>query len=82
MNGQFVLGVDLAGVVADHTRRFREILADIRGVDPEMYALERSWDFGEWGLAPGEYADLHRIAVMEYDMLRTMNVIPGAADAL
>ena len=82
MNGQFVLGVDLDGVVADHTRRFREILADIRGVDPEMYALERSWDFGEWGLAPGEYADLHRIAVMEYDMLRTMNVIPGAADAL
>ena len=82
MNGQFVLGVDLDGVVADHTRRFREILADIRGVDPEMYPLERSWDFGEWGLAPGEYADLHRIAVMEYDMLRTMNVIPGAADAL
>jgi 5'(3')-deoxyribonucleotidase len=76
------LGVDLDGVVADHTRRFREILADIRGVDPEMYPLERSWDFGEWGLAPGEYADLHRIAVMEYDMLRTMNVIPGAADAL
>jgi 5'-nucleotidase len=82
VNGQFVLGVDLDGVVADHTRRFREILADIRGVDPEMYPLERSWDFGEWGLAPGEYADLHRVAVMEYDMLRTMDVIPGAADTL
>ncbi len=82
MNGQFVLGVDLDGVVADHTRRFRDILADIRGVDPESYPLERAWDFAEWGLAPGEYADLHRIAVMEYDMLRTMDVIPGAADAL
>jgi 5'-nucleotidase len=82
VTGQFVLGVDLDGVVADHTRRFRDILADIRGVDPEVYPLERSWDFGEWGMAPGEYAEMHRIAVMEYDMLRTMDVIPGAADAL
>lgn len=79
---QFILGVDLDGVVADHTRRFREILADIRGVDPETYTLERSWDFGEWGLGPGEYAAFHRIAVMEYDMFRTMPMIEGAADAL
>lgn len=80
--GSFTLGVDLDGVVADHTRRFRDILADIRGVDPDTYSLERSWDFGEWGLAPGEYADLHRVAVMEYDMFRTMEPIAGAADAL
>lgn len=79
---QFILGVDLDGVVADHTRRFREILADIRGVDPETYPLERSWDFEEWGLGPDEYADLHRIAVMQHDMFRTMPVIEGAADAL
>jgi 5'(3')-deoxyribonucleotidase len=82
VNGQFVLGVDLDGVVADHTGRFREILAEIRGVDPRSFPLQRSWDFGEWGLAPGEYADIHRVAVMEHDMLRTMNVIDGAADAL
>jgi 5'(3')-deoxyribonucleotidase len=69
-------------VVADHTRRFRDILAEIRGVDPETYSLDRSWDFGEWGLGPGEYADLHRIAVMEHDMFRTMEPIEGAADAL
>ena len=79
---QFILGVDLDGVVADHTRRFREILAEIRGVDPETYTLERSWDFGEWDLGPGEYADYHRIAVMEHDMFRTMPIVPGAADAL
>ena len=79
---QFILGVDLDGVVADHTRRFREILADIRGVDPETYPLERSWDFGEWDLGPDEYADFHRVAVMEHDMFRTMAMIDGAADAL
>jgi 5'-nucleotidase len=82
MNGSFTLGVDLDGVVADHTRRFRDILAEIRGVDPESLSLDRSWDFGEWGLGPGEYAELHRVAVMEYDMFRTMEVIDGAADAL
>ena len=82
MNGSFTLGVDLDGVVADHSRRFRDILAEIRGVDPESLTLDRSWDFGEWGLAPGEYAELHRVAVMEYDMFRTMEVIEGAADAL
>ena len=79
---QFILGVDLDGVVADHTHRFREILAEIRGVDPDTYPLERSWDFGEWGLGPDDYGALHRVAVMEHDMFRTMPVIDGAADAL
>ena len=78
----FVLGVDLDGVVGNHTVRFREIMADLRGVDPETMPLERSWDFHEWGFGPDEYAHYHRIAVMEYDMFRTMPVIEGAADAL
>lgn len=82
MTDGFILGVDLDGVVADHTRRFREIMAEIRGVDPETMPLERSWDFGEWGFAPGEYAGYHRIAVMEHDMFRTMPLVEGAADAL
>jgi len=82
VNDAFVLGVDLDGVVADHTRRFRDILAEIRGVSPDTYPLERSWDFGEWGLAPGEYAALHRTAVMDYDLFRTMDPIQGATDAL
>jgi len=80
--GQFVLGVDLDGVVADHTRRFREIVAEMRGIDPESLPMERSWDFHEWGFAPDEYDRLHKLAVTEYDMIRTMPVIPGAADAL
>jgi 5'-nucleotidase len=78
----FILGVDLDGVVGDHTYRFREILAELRGVDPETLPLERSWDFAEWGLGPDEYAYYHRIAVMEHDMFGTMPVIPGAAEVL
>lgn len=81
-SAEFILGVDLDGVVADHTFRFREIMADIRGVEPETMPLERSWNFGEWGLGPDEYAHYHRIAVMEYDMFATMPAIEGATDAL
>lgn len=79
---QFVLGVDLDGVVANHTERFREIMAEVRGVDPATMPLDRSWDFHEWGFDPDDYARYHRIAVMEHDMFRTMQVIEGAADAL
>ena len=82
VTSQFVLGVDLDGVVADHTGRFREIVAERRGVDPETLPLDRSWDFHEWGFAPGEYDSLHKLAVTEYDMILTMPVIEGAADAL
>ena len=79
---EFILGVDLDGVVADHTLRFREIMAELRGVEPETMPLERSWDFAEWGFKPDEYAHYHRIAVMEHDMFATMPVIAGAAEAL
>jgi 5'-nucleotidase len=79
---EFILGVDLDGVVANHTWRFREIMAEIRGVDPETMPMDRSWDFHEWGFGPDEYAHYHRIAVMEHDMFRTMPPIDGAADVL
>ena len=78
----FILGVDLDGVVANHTWRFREIYAEIAGIDPQTLPLERSWDFHEWGFRPDEYAHFHRIAVMEHDMFRTMPVMDGAADVL
>ena len=79
---QFILGVDLDGVVADHTARFREILARIKGVDPQTYPMERSWDFTEWGLDLDQYSHYHRIAVLEHDMFRTMPLVEGAAEAL
>ncbi len=78
----FILGVDLDGVVGNHTLRFREIYAGLKGIDPATLPLERSWDFHEWGFGPDEYSHYHRIAVMEHDMFRTMPAIEGAADAL
>jgi 5'(3')-deoxyribonucleotidase len=82
VSGPFVLGVDLDGVVADHSDAFRQVVAELRGVDPESLPLERSWDFHEWGFGPTDYERYHRIAVMDRRMFRAMAVIQGAADAL
>lgn len=79
----FILGVDLDGVCGDYTIAFREVVARARGVDPASLPDERSWDFAEWGIStPEEFDRLHRRAVLDEHMFRTMPVIPGAADAL
>lgn len=78
----FILGVDLDGVCGDYTTAFRDIVAADRGVDPASLPTERSWDFHEWGLSPTEFERLHRKAVLEDRMFRTMPAFEGAADVL
>lgn len=78
----FVLGVDLDGVCGDYTAAFREVVAAERGVPPSTLATQRSWDFEEWGLSTDEFHRLHRVAVLEHRMFRTMPVMAGAADSL
>ncbi|MGH9213921.1 MAG: 5' nucleotidase, NT5C type [Acidimicrobiales bacterium] len=79
---EFILGVDLDGVCADYTRALRDVVATSRGVDPEGLPLDHSWDFGEWGVRPDEFSQLHQEAVLEHRIFRTMPPVPGAADAL
>ena len=79
---QFIFGVDLDGVVGDHTRRFRQIYADIKGIDPETLPLDRDWQFSQWGFGPDDYTTYHKIAVNDYDLFRTMPLIDGAEDSL
>lgn len=78
----FILGVDLDDVCADYTSAFRAVVAAERGIDPETLPLERSWDFDEWGLAPGEFERVHQKAVLEHRIFRSAPMVPGAADAL
>lgn len=79
----FVLGVDLDGVCGDYTAAFRAVVAAERGIDPDSLPPERSWDFAEWGVAElGGFDAVHRRAVLEHRMFRTMPVMDGAADAL
>ena len=41
-----------------------------------------SWEFAEWGVPPEEFDRFHRLAVLEHRIFRTMDAIPGAAEAL
>ena len=80
---QFVLGVDLDGVCGDYIGTFRRIVAERLGVPAESLTRDVSWGCQEWGIqTPEEFDELHRHAVLERHMLRHMDLIPGAAEAL
>lgn len=78
----FVLGVDLDGVCGDHAEAFRRVVAFERGVPVETLPRQDTWDFAAWQLAPGEFEAIHRRAVLDHRMFRTMPPIDGCADAL
>jgi 5'-nucleotidase len=83
VSGDFVFGVDLDGVCGDYTAAFRAVVAADRGVPEDTLPLERSWDFGEWGIETAEEFDrLHHLAVMEHRIFRDMPAFPGAAETL
>ncbi|HEX6421415.1 MAG TPA: hypothetical protein VFZ77_23130 [Acidimicrobiales bacterium] len=78
----FILGVDLDGVCGDYTAALREVVIERTGASPESLPLERSWDFREWGLSVAEFERLHRAAVLEHRIFRTMPAMPGTAETL
>jgi 5'-nucleotidase len=82
VSGTFVLGVDLDGVCGDYTAAFREIVAEELAVPIDRLPLERSWSFVEWGLDDDTFERLHRLAVTERRMFRSMPPMPGVAEAL
>jgi len=78
----FIFGVDLDGVCADYTRAFRGFVAEHKGVDPESLTLDRSWGFDEWGISHDEFERLHRAAVTDGRILKSLEPIEGVADSL
>jgi 5'(3')-deoxyribonucleotidase len=78
----FVLGVDLDGVCGDHTAAFRAVVATERGVDPCTLGPQTAWNFRSWGVSDEAFLSLHRKAVLEHHMFRTMPVIEGTAETL
>ena len=78
-----MLGVDLDGVCGDYTAAFAAVVATERDIDPSTLPAQRGWDFAEWGLDDlGGFDAVHRTAVMDHRMFRSMPVMPGAAEAL
>lgn len=78
----FILGVDLDGVCGDYTGALRDVVVAEKGVDVSTLPLERSWDFGEWGLSAEEFERLHQAAVQDHRIFKTMPAIEGAAEVL
>jgi 5'(3')-deoxyribonucleotidase len=78
----FILGVDLDGVVADFYAYMRTVAADWRGVDTTELPQEVSSGLPEWGLLGDEYANLHQFAVTQRQLFAAMEPMPGAAQAL
>ncbi len=82
---EFVLGVDLDGVVADYENGFRAFVAARKGVDPESIPPANDWSLTRsgWPIADEtEFLQLHREAVSDARMFANLNPIPGASEAL
>ncbi len=81
--GSFILGVDLDGVCADYTEAFAAVVAAEKGCHSDDLPRARSWSFEEWGIEElGGFERLHRIAVLDKRIFRSMPVIEGCAEAL
>ena len=66
MSKEFVLGVDLDGVVADYEKGFREFIAKKKSISPDTIPAATHWSFSQsgWPIADEkEYLELHREAV-------------------
>lgn len=83
MKKQFVLGVDLDGVVADFIGGLRPIAAEWLGVEENSLKTEISYEFPEWNLNEfGGYDALHRFAVKERDLFKKLPPVNGAPSVL
>lgn len=82
MSGDFVFGVDLDGVCADYHLGFRDVAAAELGVDPESLSRPDGWGYQHWGIDDDDFIRLHKLAVTEKRMLRTLPVMEGCPDAL
>ena len=79
----FVLGVDLDGVVADFVRGLKPIAEEWLGVEENSLTDDISYGFPEWSLdSCGGYEALHRFAVKERGLFRHLPPIDGAPSAL
>ena len=80
---QFVLGVDLDGVVADFYAGMRPIAAEWLGVPVASLTPTPSYALTDWNLdTAGTYEDLHRFAVTQRNLFGELTPLPGAPAAL
>ena len=74
-----VIGVDLDGVCADFYSRMREIASEWFECPLDQLSREVSYGMSEWGVTgTDQYESLHRFAVTQRELFKTMQMMPGA----
>lgn len=74
-----VIGVDLDGVCADFYSRMRDIAAEWFECPVDDLSGDVSYGLSEWGIRDkSQYESLHRFAVTQRELFKTMPMIPGA----
>ncbi len=74
-----VIGVDLDGVCADFYGRMRQIASEWFECPLDDLTEEVSYGLSEWGVSgKSQYESLHRFAVTQRELFKTMPMIPGA----
>lgn len=82
---EFVIGVDLDGVVADYESKLREIASDIMGLDQSKFPIATHWSLLESGWPfedEAHFLDIHKEAVSSHGLFRRLSPIDGASEAL
>jgi 5'(3')-deoxyribonucleotidase len=81
---EFILGVDLDGVVADFYGGLRPIAAEWMGVALDDLPVAVTYGLPEWKVdtAPGGYESLHKFAVTQRNLFSGLEPMPGAPMAL
>lgn len=74
-----VIGVDLDGVCADFYGRMREIAAEWFELSVDELTTDVSYGLKEWGISgKKQYESLHRYALNQRGLFKTMPMIVGA----
>jgi 5'(3')-deoxyribonucleotidase len=82
-SSEFVLGVDLDGVVADFTAGLRPLAAEWLGKPIDTLPLEVRYGYPEWNLDEvGGYEALHRYAIEERKLFRELRPLADAPACL
>lgn len=82
---EFVIGVDLDGVVADYESKLREIAAGIMGLGQNKFPVASHWSLLESGWPfedEAHFLEIHKEAVSAHGLFRRLSPIAGASDAL
>ena len=79
VDGEFVFGVDLDGVVGDFYGFMRKLAAEWKGVELESLTPNVTYGLPAWGFPPDddgeEYARMHRFGVTQRKLFEDLEPI-------